>query len=58
MELWCRHQKQTIPRHDREGDYRRCLDCGVRIPGFWSRGLKGKAAKPLSDAGLAVIRRI
>ena len=29
--LRCRHRAQTTPRRDRQGDYRRCLDCGARL---------------------------
>lgn len=29
---FCRHKHTTTPRHDEEGDYTRCLDCGARIP--------------------------
>jgi len=51
MGLWCRHRKQTSPRHDREGDYRRCLDCGVRIPWSWSKGPKLQTLWRLPLAG-------
>lgn len=29
--MFCRHKNQTTPRHDSEGEYRRCLGCGARI---------------------------
>jgi hypothetical protein len=33
--MLCGHMKQTTPRRDDEGEYRRCLDCGGRIPWSW-----------------------
>lgn len=33
---WCLHQKQTTPRRDERGEYRRCLECGRRIPWSWA----------------------
>jgi hypothetical protein len=36
MSLWCLHPNQTTPRHDMKGDYRRCLDCGARVPWSWA----------------------
>ena len=30
----CFHQEKTAPHKDEEGEYRRCLGCGLRIP--WS----------------------
>ena len=35
MSLWCHHPNQTTPRRDERGEYRRCLDCGVRIAWAW-----------------------
>jgi len=32
----CTHPKQTTPRRDAEGEYRRCLDCGGRVPWAWA----------------------
>ena len=36
MSLWCRHQNQTVPRKDEQGEYCRCLECGRRIPWSWA----------------------
>jgi len=36
MGFLCRHQKQTNPRRDGEGEYRRCLDCGTRLTWAWA----------------------
>jgi hypothetical protein len=33
--LFCRHRHRTTPRRDDAGEYRRCLDCGYRIPWSW-----------------------
>jgi hypothetical protein len=35
MDILCFHHKQTTPRRDEEGEYRRCLECGGRIPWAW-----------------------
>lgn len=35
MGLWCRHRNETTPRKDEKGEYRRCLDCGARLPWSW-----------------------
>ncbi len=35
MNFLCHHQNQTTPRRDEQGEYRRCLDCGGRIPWSW-----------------------
>lgn len=35
MSLWCRHRNQTTPRRDKQGEYRRCLECGARIAWAW-----------------------
>ena len=39
MGFWCLHLKQTLPRKDEEGEYRRCLDCGARILWSWPDGV-------------------
>lgn len=35
MSFWCWHPRQTTPRRDEEGNYRRCLECGARIAWRW-----------------------
>ncbi|MBI4465750.1 MAG: hypothetical protein HY647_13685 [Acidobacteria bacterium] len=35
MSWWCRHLKQTTPRRDERGEYRRCLECGARTAWAW-----------------------
>jgi hypothetical protein len=51
MEFWCRHHNQTTPRKDGRGEYRRCLDCGVRIPWSWpgERKVRTRRRSPLFD---------
>lgn len=36
MCIW-KHRNQTTPRKDEQGEYRRCLDCGKRIPWSWDQ---------------------
>ncbi len=36
MSILCRHKRQTDPRRDGEGEYRRCLDCGTRLSWAWA----------------------
>ncbi len=38
MMTFCRHKHQALPRRDEEGEYRRCLDCGNRIPWAFADG--------------------
>lgn len=35
MSILCRHRTQTTPRRDEKGEYRRCLDCGIRLSWSW-----------------------
>jgi len=35
MDHWCYHRSQTTPRRDEDGEYRRCIECGKRIPWAW-----------------------
>ena len=44
MSLLCRHRNQTTPRRDEAGQYRRCLECGKRIPWSWNENLHVAAA--------------
>jgi len=37
--ILCKHRKQTTPRCDEEGEYRRCLDWGGRLPWSWPENL-------------------
>jgi hypothetical protein len=36
MNIFCKHSRQTTPRRDPEGEYRRCLECGERLSWSWS----------------------
>ena len=29
---FCWHKRQTTPRRDSQGEYRRCLECAARLP--------------------------
>ncbi len=42
--LFCTHKSQTTPRRDDEGEYRRCLECGARIP--WAMPEDGVVIRP------------
>jgi hypothetical protein len=33
--ILCNHTNQTTPRRDEQGEYRRCLECGGRLPWSW-----------------------
>lgn len=44
--LLCLHQNQTTPRRDEQGEYRRCLECGGRIPWSWADDFPIRAPKP------------
>lgn len=35
MAMFCGHPRQTTPRRDEAGEYRRCLECGERLAWSW-----------------------
>lgn len=46
MGFWCRHRNPTTPRRDEDGEYRRCLECGARIPWAWRDNLRLRPPRP------------
>jgi len=61
LHWWCLHEKQTTPRRDEQGEYRRCLECGGRIPWSWaddfpirSPKLSQQPSTSLGQLGVAV----
>ncbi|MBI4458584.1 MAG: hypothetical protein HY648_00825 [Acidobacteria bacterium] len=57
MGFWCQHRNQTTPRRDEEGEYRRCLDCGLRLPWSWADGFPILPPKQVQPPSLATLVR-
>ena len=55
MGPWCQHRNQTTPRRDEEGEYRRCVECGKRIPWAWPSGGMARATRMVEPPRTATL---